>query len=109
MKRVITLLIGIFSFGALSAQVNIERPYAVGADISWLQSQEDSGIRFSDNGTEGDAIKILRDNGFNYIRLRIFVNPKSELGYSQRDGYCDLEHTLEMARRIKDAGMRLDP
>ena len=105
MKRVITLLIGIFSFGALSAQVNIERPYAVGADISWLQSQEDSGIRFSDNGTEGDAIKILRDNGFNYIRLRIFVNPKSELGYSQRDGYCDLEHTLEMARRIKDAGM----
>lgn len=105
MKRVITLLIGIFSFGALSAQVNIERPYAVGADISWLQSQEDSGIRFSDNGTEGDAIEILRDNGFNYIRLRIFVNPKSELGYSQRDGYCDLEHTLEMARRIKDAGM----
>lgn len=105
MRRVITLLIGIFSFGALSAQVNIERPYAVGADISWLQSQEDSGIRFSDNGTEGDAIEILRDNGFNYIRLRIFVNPKSELGYSQRDGYCDLEHTLEMARRIKDAGM----
>lgn len=105
MKRVITLLIGIFSFGTLSAQVNIERPYAVGADISWLQSQEDSGTRFSDNGTEGDAIEILRDNGFNYIRLRIFVNPKSELGYSQRDGYCDLKHTLEMARRIKDAGM----
>lgn len=105
MRRVITLLIGVLSFGALSAQVNIERPYAVGADISWLQSQEDRGIRFSDNGTEGDAIEILRDNGFNYIRLRIFVNPKSELGYSQRDGYCDLEHTLEMARRIKDAGM----
>ncbi|MBE6202168.1 MAG: antitoxin [Rikenellaceae bacterium] len=105
MKRVITLLIAVISFSALSAQVNIERPYAVGADISWLQSQEDSGIRFSDNGTEGDAIEILRDNGFNYIRLRIFVNPKSELGYSQRDGYCDLEHTLEMARRIKDAGM----
>lgn len=105
MRRVITLLIAVISFSALSAQVNIERPYAVGADISWLQSQEDRGIRFSDNGTEGDAIEILRDNGFNYIRLRIFVNPKSELGYSQRDGYCDLEHTLEMARRIKDAGM----
>ena len=30
---------------------------------------------------------------------------KSELGYSQRDGYCDLEHTLDMAKRIKEAGM----
>jgi arabinogalactan endo-1,4-beta-galactosidase len=90
---------------SLSAQVSIEKPYAVGADISWLQWQEDSGVRFSDGGTEGDAIAILRDNGMNYIRLRIFVNPRSELGYSQRDGYCDLEHTLAMAKRIKEAGM----
>ena len=92
---------------AAQAQVTIEKPYAVGADISWLQSQEDYGMRFSDGGVEGDAIEILRDNGFNYIRLRIFVNPKSELGYSQRDGYCDLEHTLAMAKRVKDAGMYL--
>lgn len=105
MKRVFTLFAAIFALTSLSAQVSIERPYAVGADISWLQSQEDRGTHFSDNGVEGDAIEILRDNGFNYIRLRIFVNPKSELGYSQRDGYCDLEHTLAMARRIKDAGM----
>ena len=47
----------------------------------------------------------LRDNGFNYIRLRLFVDPRSELGYSRREGYCDLEHTLQMAHRIKQAGM----
>ena len=87
------------------AQTSIERPYAVGADISWLQSQEDHGVVFSDGGVEGDAIEIMRDNGFNYIRLRLFVNPRSELGYSQREGYCDLEHTLAMAKRIKAAGM----
>jgi arabinogalactan endo-1,4-beta-galactosidase len=89
------------------AQVSVERPYAVGADISWLQAQEDHGVVFSDGGVQGDSIEILRDNGFNYIRLRIFVNPRSELGYSQRDGYCDLEHTLQMARRVKDAGIYL--
>lgn len=88
-----------------SAQVSIDRPYAVGADISWLQSQEERGTQFSDQGVAGDALDILRDNGFNYIRLRLFVNPRSELGYSQRDGYCDLEHTLAMAKRIKEAGM----
>ena len=101
------MLAAIFVAVAVQAQVTIEKPYAVGADISWLQSQEDHGVRFSDGGIEGDAIEILRDNGFNYIRLRLFVNPKSELGYSQRDGYCDLEHTLAMAKRVKDAGMYL--
>lgn len=107
MKRVLMMLAAIFVAVAVQAQVTIEKPYAVGADISWLQSQEDHGVRFSDGGIEGDAIEILRDNGFNYIRLRLFVNPKSELGYSQRDGYCDLEHTLAMAKRVKDAGMYL--
>ena len=48
------------------AQVRVERPYAVGADISWLQAQEDHGVVFSDGGVQGDAIEILRDNGFNY-------------------------------------------
>ena len=107
MRRLMMALVAMVVAIAAQAQVTIEKPYAVGADISWLQSQEDYGMRFSDGGVEGDAIEILRDNGFNYIRLRIFVNPKSELGYSQRDGYCDLEHTLTMAKRVKDAGMYL--
>lgn len=105
MRRIVAVAIAILCVASLSAQVSIEKPYAVGADISWLQSQEDNGVVFTDGGVEGDAIEILCDNGFNYIRLRIFVNPKSELGYSQRDGYCDLEHTLTMAKRVKDAGM----
>ena len=105
MKRFILMVFVALGVTTATAQVTIEKPFAVGADISWLQAQEDHGIRFSDGGIEGDAIDILRDNGMNYIRLRLFVNPKSELGYSQRDGYCDLEHTLIMAKRIKDAGM----
>ena len=105
MKKILALAMALLSLSLVMAQTTIERPYAVGADISWLQSQEDHGTKFSDGGVEGDALEILRDNGFNYIRLRLFVNPRSELGYSQRDGYCDLEHTLQMARRIKDAGM----
>lgn len=105
MKRLQLLVVALVALTSATAQISIERPYAVGADISWLQSQEDAGWSFSDGGVEGDAIAIMRDNGFNYIRLRLFVNPRSELGYSQRDGYCDLEHTLAMAKRIKEAGM----
>jgi len=81
-----------------------ERPI-IGADISWVQSQEDRGTVFSDKGVEKDALEILKDNKFNWIRLRLFVDPTAENGYS-RQGYCDLEHTLAMAKRIKAAGLK---
>ena len=105
MRRLLSTLAALVIGIAAMAQGIGEIPYTVGADISWLQSQEDRGTEFSDGGIKGDALEILRDNGFNYIRLRLFVDPRSELGYSRREGYCDLEHTLQMAHRIKQAGM----
>ena len=78
--------------------------FILGADISWVQQQEEEGTQFSDQGVQKDIFAILKDHKFNWIRLRIFNNPKAEKGYSRR-GYCDLEHTLHMAKRIKAAGM----
>ncbi len=79
-------------------------PFIIGADISWVQQQEDEGVRFSDQGIEKDIFEILKAHGFNWIRLRVFHNPKAEKGYSSK-GYCDLQHTLRMAKRVKAAGM----
>jgi beta-galactosidase len=84
----------------------------IGADISFLP-QIESGVgrffrgerKFYEAGREVDAIELLRDHGFNYIRLRVFVNPENENGYSPELGFCGLDSTLSMARRIKDAGM----
>ena len=76
----------------------------LGADISFLPSLEEGGRKFTDNGVQKDAIQILKDHGFNYIRLRIFNNPRADSGYSKK-GYCDLENTMKMALRIKAAGM----
>ena len=75
----------------------------LGADISFLPELEARGIKFSDNGKEKDAIEILKDHGFNYIRLRLFVDPSNDSGYSPEKGFCDLQHTLEMAKRIKES------
>lgn len=79
----------------------------IGADISWLPELEEKGMKFLEEGKETDAIVLLGTHGFNYIRLRIFVNPENEKGYSPGKGYCGLPRTLEMARRIKAAGMKL--
>ncbi len=84
----------------------IRMPFTLGADISWAQEQEDHGTKFSDHGKQKDILEIFKDRGFRAVRLRLFNDPKAAHGYS-RDGYCDLEHTLQMVKRIKLAGMQL--
>lgn len=79
----------------------------LGADVSFLPQQEARGIKyFAANGQQEDALKILKEHGFNYIRLRIFDHPEETRGYSPNKGFCDLAHTLQMAKRIKAAGMK---
>ena len=79
----------------------------LGADISFLPELENRGTRFADDKGQRDAIQILKDHGFNYIRLRIFNDPARDSGYSPGKGFCDLAHTLEMAKRVKAAGLQL--
>jgi len=89
-------------------------PRSIGADISFLPQIESGDGRF-DRGPRGfredgqpiDAIALLKQHGFNLIRLRIFVNPANPKGYSPGIGFCGLDSTLSMARRIKAAGMSL--
>ena len=70
----------------------------LGADISFLPELENKGMKFYDlDGKEKDAIKILKEHGLNYVRLRIFNDPARDSGYSPKLGFCDLQHTLQMA------------
>lgn len=91
--------------GKASESLSTEK--MLGAYISFLPELENRGTKFSDKGEKKDAIQILKDHGFNYVRLRIFNNPAAEKGYSPGKGFCDLPHTLQMAKRVKDAGMKL--
>ncbi|MBK6484263.1 MAG: glycosyl hydrolase 53 family protein [Chitinophagaceae bacterium] len=77
----------------------------IGADISFLPQLEAEGIQFKKDGVQQDAILILKQHGFNYARLRIFVNPEADSGYSKK-GYCGLAQTMQMAKRIKTAEMK---
>ncbi len=71
-----------------------------GADISSLKKSEDLGgvYKYAD-GTQADALKILKDHGLNYARLRVWVNPT--------DGYHDMAELLEMAARLKALDIKL--
>nr|AGS54409.1 arabinogalactan endo-1,4-beta-galactosidase [uncultured bacterium contig00104] len=93
-------------------------PYALGADISWVQQRENERVRYYHNGQAMDMLDILKDNGFNYIRLRLFVDPRATDPAVQNDasgwnpypysaaGYCGLDSTVKYAKRVKDKGFK---
>jgi arabinogalactan endo-1,4-beta-galactosidase len=72
----------------------------LGADISSLhKSEEQGGVYKYSDGTEADALQILNENGLNYARLRVWVDPA--------DGYHNKDEILIMARRFMDLGIKL--
>jgi len=73
--------------------------YAVGADISFLASAEQQGIVFKENGVPNPVLQILKDHGYNWVRLRIFVHPT--------DLPNDLDYTLALAKRARQMGFRI--
>ena len=79
----------------------------LGADISWLPQFEDEQKLFTDKSQTKDVLSILKDHGFNYIRLRLFVNPSNPKGYSPNKNYCDLPQTMNMIKRAKTYGYKV--
>src|SRR5438034_1060179 len=70
------------------------------------QTDEAGGATYSE-GTKKDIFALLKAHGFNYIRLRTFVDPKATDGYDKTNGYADLAHTIAFGKRIKAAGLGL--
>lgn len=74
-----------------------------GMDISSLPEHLDGGEKFyTADGRCVDAFELLKENQINSVRLRIWNDPSQ---FEESKGYCDLEHTLEMAKKIKAYGM----
>jgi arabinogalactan endo-1,4-beta-galactosidase len=73
---------------------------AKGADISWVTEMEAKGVKFYDKtGAQQDLFVLLKNLGFNSIRLRAWVNPT--------DGYCNTADLLAKALRAKAQGFQI--
>lgn len=71
-----------------------------GADISSLKKSEDcGGIYCYADGRQADALKILKDHGMNYARIRVWLN--------SADGYHGKSQLLEIAKRLKEYEIKL--
>ena len=85
-----------------------------GADISEVQEYERNNTKFYDvDGKESDIFTILKNHGFNSIRLRTFVSPKAKYGYAasgcghDSEAYGDKDHVVAFAKKVRAAGMGL--
>ena len=76
-----------------------------GVDVSTLDMLEDLGARYYQNNVESDALTILKNNGANYVRLKLWVDPYDENGNPYGGGNNDYATTLALARRAKNLGM----
>ena len=52
--------------------------FAFGADLSYLKQAEDRGTVFKDGTNATPGLQIFKNHGYNWIRLRIFVEPVGE-------------------------------
>jgi arabinogalactan endo-1,4-beta-galactosidase len=72
----------------------------LGADVSSLHRANDLGAPYHDaGGVRRDALDILTGVGVNYVRLRIWHNPRS--------GYNNKDKVLQYARTVKARGLKL--
>ena len=82
-----------------------------GADISSYQSLTQAGAQFYDyDGNlldDAGFFQLLSRAGFNYVRIRVWVDPFDAQGNGYGGGNNDLEAAKYLARLATDAGLRV--
>ena len=91
-----------------------------GADVSMLYEIEENGGQYKNNSGEvEDLLKILKDNGVNWIRLRLWNDPY-DVYWSDKvttngekvigpigGGTNDLDRTIAISKRAQDLGLKV--
>lgn len=124
MKRILTLALAMLLClsGAAFAEETAEeacslyiRPipglaedFIFGMDVSSVLSLEAAGVKYYDyDGTERDLFEVLAENGVNYIRVRVWVDPFDKNGNGYGGGNCDINVAREIGLRATANGMKL--
>jgi arabinogalactan endo-1,4-beta-galactosidase len=88
------------------APAKVRGDFIKGVDMSMLPEVEALGGQFFADGINQDAIEILSNNGVNYLRARLWLDPKSETGVAYGGGNSTLERSIELGKRAHQNGMK---
>ena len=78
----------------------------LGGDISLLPSYEEAGTVYRDEtGKAVNPLEYFKEEGWNAIRVRLFVEPDRAPAEHKGEGVCqDLDYVMKLGQRIKEAG-----
>jgi arabinogalactan endo-1,4-beta-galactosidase len=85
------------AFGTVTAQ--LPKGFLRGGDVSEIAQVEDAGGKYFLDGKQMDPFALLKKEGWNFVRFRVWNHP--------REGYCDKDHTLALARRAAKLGFKI--
>lgn len=89
---------------------DIAYSFLKGGDVSELSYIEQKGGKFYENGVQKDCFEILKDNGMNLARLRLYNDPGNP-AFSPSNrlpaGIQNPADILRLAGRAKNAGMKI--
>ena len=92
----------------VKAVEGLPEDFIFGMDVSSVIALENAGVRFQDRtGTERDLFELLKENGIEWIRVRVWVNPYDDEGHGFGGGNNDLKTAVKIGQRAAAAGQRL--
>lgn len=79
----------------------------LGIDISTYLEELEHGASYHDGASRVEPLSLFRANGVDIMRIRVWVDPKSECGEPYLAGNCDLDNFLRLAKLGTDKGFRI--
>ncbi len=76
----------------------------LGIDVSTYFEELEHGAKYFDGGKEVDPIQMFRANGVDCMRIRLWVDPKSEGGKPYLAGNCDMDNFIRLATFARQRG-----
>lgn len=79
----------------------------LGVDVSTYLEELEHGARYFDGDREIDPLDAFVQNGVNWMRIRVWNDPRSSEGEPYLAGTCDFGHYLRLARLAKSKGYHI--
>ena len=103
MKHVVTMM-----FVLLVAMPVLAQSW-LGGDISMMTSNARQGVIYKDScGVTVDPYDLFKQQGWNMMRVRLFVDPQNAPGRHHDEGVCqDLNYVIDLCRTIRSRGFEV--
>ncbi len=79
----------------------------LGIDVSTYLEELEHGAKYYRGSSEIDPLDAFMENGVNYMRIRVWNDPKSEIGEPYLAGNCDIDNYVKLGKLAKSKGYKL--